>query len=376
MSLQQSSSQNIPALTGIRALAALLVLSLHVHQNVPANIAAYLPFINRGYLGVDFFFILSGFIIAHVYIASFVRLSGEALRIFLWHRFIRLYPVHVAVLLLMIAMVMFSHATGRAIRAENFNVADLIWQFTLMHAWGFGNDASWNLPSWSISAEWFAYLLFPIIALVLNRIGNARAGYLLSVAAFLVMTALFKLSGADIDSWNGPPALLRVAGEFICGAALCRAMFLEASSGQRRWSGDAVGVVAFIAFLAAASISLSDYILVALLALTVMGVAAADGFLKRFLARGSMVWLGEISYSVYMVHFPVLILLRRVYEGLGYASWPPLLQTTAYFATFAVIIVSAVPLYYFVERPTRMRLRDRLGVLTFRPADKSVARTA
>ncbi len=374
MAAQHSMPQTIPALTGIRALAALLVLSLHASQNVPTNIATYLPFINHGYLGVDFFFILSGFIITHVYLANFTRLAGDALRIFFWHRFIRLYPVHVAMLLVMIVMVSVSRATGRAISAESFNASDLIWQFTLTHAWGFGDVVSWNVPSWSISAEWFAYLLFPFIALGLHRVSSVNIAYSLSVGSLLAMTVLFKLTGFSVDGWIGPPALLRVTGEFICGAALCRAMFLEASSGQRGWSGDLVGVAAFIGFLAAASLSVSDYFLVALLALTVAGAAAADGVLKGFLGSRLMVWLGEISYSIYMVHFPVLIVLRRVYERFGYEGWSSLLQMTAYIATFGVVIAAAAALYYTVERPTRMRLRNRFGELAHRPSTgKSLA---
>ena len=60
----------VPALTGIRALAALLVLGMHTEQNVPSGLDSLLPFFARGYLGVDFFFVLSGFIITHVYLAS------------------------------------------------------------------------------------------------------------------------------------------------------------------------------------------------------------------------------------------------------------------------------------------------------------------
>lgn len=369
----QTLSNNIPALTGIRALAALLVLSLHAHQNVPTNVTAYLPFIDHGYLGVDFFFILSGFIITHVYLDNFRRIADGALRIFFWHRFVRLYPVHIATLLMMIVMVVVSRVTGRTISADNFNWSDLIWQLTLTHAWGFGGSASWNVPSWSISAEWFAYLFFPWTALVLHRIGRAAIAYLLSAAALVLMAVLFFASGLGIDVWTGGPALVRVLAEFICGAALCRAMALGTTSDERRWNGDVVAAVSLIAFAVAASFSVSDYILVGLLALTVMGSAAAGGFMKRFLGGALMVWLGEISYSIYMVHFPVLIVLRRIYEAMGYAQWSPSLQMAAYVATFAIVIAAAALLYYVIEHPTRTRLRNAFGVLSQQPASKSVA---
>src|SRR5262244_570203 len=93
-----SATQYVPSLTGIRALAALLVLGLHAEQNVPVGLQSLLPFFARGYLGVDFFFVLSGFIITHVYLANLAHPTAAATRVFLWHRFVRIYPVHVAVL--------------------------------------------------------------------------------------------------------------------------------------------------------------------------------------------------------------------------------------------------------------------------------------
>lgn len=356
------NARNIPALTGIRAIAALLVLSIHVDQNVPTDIALYLPFIGRGYLGVDFFFVLSGFIITHVYLASFPKLTGDAVRIFLWHRFIRLYPVHATVLLVMIAMVFFAKAGGREISDGNFKTVDLIWQFLLMHAWGFADVATWNVPSWSISAEWFAYLLFPVLAPVLFVIRSRAVAAALAVAALVAMTAACLVFKWELNSFVGAPALLRVTGEFLCGAALCRVVTIEGLSGPRWWNGDLAGTLAFAAFLVGASMGFSDFLLVALLALTILGTAAANGFLARFLGSKIAVWLGEVSFSIYMVHFPILIVLRRIYEKLGYASWHWSLHAAAFVLTFAIVIAVAALLYYIVERPMRARLRDRMGV--------------
>src|SRR5262245_66149867 len=98
-----NAAQYVPALTGIRALAALLVLGMHTEQNIPAGLDSLLPFFARGYLGVDFFFVLSGFIITHVYFSSLASPNRSAVQIFLWHRFIRLYPVNVMLLAVLVS---------------------------------------------------------------------------------------------------------------------------------------------------------------------------------------------------------------------------------------------------------------------------------
>ena len=83
-------------------MAALLVVALHLQQNLLPEIGIYLPFVLRGYVGVDFFFLLSGFIITHVYLHSLARPDAKATLIFLWHRLIRLYPIHVSMLAILI----------------------------------------------------------------------------------------------------------------------------------------------------------------------------------------------------------------------------------------------------------------------------------
>jgi len=133
--------------------------------------------------------------------------------------------------------------------------------------------------------------------------------------------------------------------------------------GLPRAAGDWTGAIAFLLFLIGASSGVSDFVLVALLALTILGTATAQAFLARFLGSAPLVWLGEISYSVYMVHFPVLLVLRRIWERAGFAEWPASGKAAAFAATIVVVIGLAAVLFYLVERPARTRLRDRMGKL-------------
>ena len=367
------ASRYVPSLTGIRALAALLVLGLHTDQNLPAGVTAILPFLARGYLGVDLFFVLSGFIITHVYLSSLAEPTASAIRIFLWHRLIRLYPAHGTVLAILVVLVYVARATGVPFNhPEQWQAADLLWQLTLLHAWGVTADLGWNAPSWSISAEWFAYLLFPLLAPALIFVRERLAALLLAVAALGGAAAIFTIAQWDLNSWVGAPALVRVFGEFLCGAALCRAIALGQTApvasglsppGLPRSSGDMLGMAGFLLFLIGASTGLPDFGLVALLALTILGTATAQTLLTRLLGSTALVWLGEISYSIYMIHVPALLVLRRFWERAGFVHWPASAKVGAFAVTIGAIIALAAMLFYLVERPARMRLRDRIGRL-------------
>jgi peptidoglycan/LPS O-acetylase OafA/YrhL len=357
-----TASRYLPPLTGIRALAALLVLAMHTEQNVPAGAEAILPFVARGYLGVDFFFVLSGYIITHVYFASLASPNFEAVRIFLWHRFVRLYPVHITVLAGLVAVVSFVGAAGYVLNnPQEWQWKDLLWQLTLLQAWGVTQSPGWNSPAWSISAEWFAYLLFPLLAPALVWVRRQGTALLIALAALGTTALLFATAGWILNTWVGAPALTRVFGEFLCGAALCRSVAL--SHGARGFEGDILAGGAFAAFLFGASIGFGDFALVALLAVTILGTAMSRGSWTRILGTGPLLWLGEISYSVYMVHFPVLIVVRRFWERLGFAEWGPAGKVSAFLATDLLVVALAAVLFYLVERPVRARLRDRMGSL-------------
>src|SRR6266699_15734 len=354
-----NAAQYVPALTGIRALAALLVLGMHTEQNVPSGLDSLLPFFARGYLGVDFFFVLSGFIITHVYFASLATASLSAVQIFLWHRFIRLYPVHITVLASLVAITYFVTSAGFALNnPQEWQRNDLLWQLTLLQAWGVTVSPGWNAPSWSISAEWFAYLLFPLLAPALMWVRGRAIALLIAVAALAATALLFAMADWTLNTWVGAPALTRVFGEFLCGAALCRAIALSHKLPLAR--GDILATGAFVAFLFGASAGLEDIGLVALLALTIFGTALSRGHVTRILGSRPLVWLGEISYSLYMVHFPVLIVMRRLWERMGFAQWQPAGRMFAFMATVVLILALAAMLFYVVERPARTRLRDQM----------------
>jgi peptidoglycan/LPS O-acetylase OafA/YrhL len=82
---------------------------------------------------------------------------------------------------------------------------------------GWHHNPRWNVPSWSISAEWFAYLLFPLLAPALMWVRERAMALLIAVAALAATALLFTIADWTLNTWVGAPALTRVFGEFLCG---------------------------------------------------------------------------------------------------------------------------------------------------------------
>src|SRR5690348_79706 len=176
----------LPSLTPLRGIAALYVVLFHLTR---AGADPSVPgFFLRGYLGVDLFFILSGFVLAHVYAREFLAdRSGRAIGAFLWTRVARLYPVHIFVL----GVLVIGHA------ARDMPTLTLLGNFLLILV-------PWpveplNSMAWSLSAEWYAYLLFPVMIGWLWRC-DARIAAALCVALLL---------GLDVFAATGSQGVLR-----------------------------------------------------------------------------------------------------------------------------------------------------------------------
>lgn len=353
----------IASLTGIRALAAFLVLFLHADQNIPIGVSQAIGIVARGYLGVDLFFLLSGFILTYVYFDSMERPTGHKFAIFMWHRFIRLYPVHITVLAALVAVVLSAGRLGLNLRSpEAFQLKELPWQILLVHAWGVTDQVSWNVPSWSISAEWFAYLCFPLVAAGLGRISEPRILLLIAATGLGIAALIFSAAGWGLSgAWIAPSALVRIAGSFVCGAALCRYATLRRAIESKSSFNDALAMAALLAFLIGPSFGVPDFALIALLAVFIGALAMSNGVTARLFSLAPMVWLGEISYSLYMVHFPVLRALGIVLRPERLAVMSPLAMIAAYAFAVGICVAVAAVLYYLVERPLRVRLRNAIG---------------
>lgn len=349
----------LPALTGVRAVAAIWVTGWHA-----SGLAGGLLFpFTHGYLGVDLFFILSGFIIAYVYWQEFEqRFSGRAYGRFIALRLARLWPAHVAVLLVFCGLALgWTLAAGQTPPAVFWR--EVVAQLLLIHNWGAVEHITINIPSWSVSAEFLAYLLFPLYVVLFRRL---RSPWVL-LAAIAVAMALCILPAAFVSRWPfndpGPLSNIRVACEFAIGVALFR-LWQGGRVASAPWS--AIVLLALAGILAITALTPPrhrlDYAIVLLMAPLILGLAQSGGLLVRLLSSRAMVYLGEISYSTYLVHGLVIVLLEKTVrrsdflQSLKDADGLSVLLPAA----IALSLLGGALLFHIVEKPARHWLRRRI----------------
>lgn len=341
--------RQLDALTGLRGIAAWLVVLYHIRPALtallPAEVIAALA---KGYLAVDLFFMLSGFVIWYNY-ADRLRTGGDAaVRQFLWRRLARIWPLHGAILAAYIGFVGLLAASGRSI--ADYPLHELPLHLLLVQNWGFTSALAWNHPAWSISTEFAAYLLFPL--LTLSGLHRLRLPGLLLVAAGLVAGIALRFLadghaglGADIPGLG----LWRCLGGFALGAVLCRVW--QACRFGAAWA------FAAGATLLAAGLALGlpePWLVPPVLFAGLLALVLDQGPVNRLLASRALRLLGEISYSTYLGHFLLWALWKLLFVGPSLQlGWPGLA------GFLATVLAASIGLHRGLERPAQRWLNAR-----------------
>jgi peptidoglycan/LPS O-acetylase OafA/YrhL len=351
--------KQLDSLTGLRILAAVWVMLHHFRSVTPTRTFEF-PLIDRfvlqGLYGVDLFFVLSGFILSHVYFEQFRQRTERAdFRAFLTFRFARLYPVHLVTFLTMVLLFVGEKLLTGGSSAEapgRYSVRAVVSTLTMTNAWwgttaspNAAVDTTPNVPAWSISAEWFAYLLFPVLCLVIARL---RYGPLIFVVVGCGLATVW-------DELISSP-LLRVMAGFLVGMATYQLVRRSPKPARVPALGTVVVVlIAVWASLGAPRVEIGILLFAAL----VLALTSERDWFGRVLSRRTMVYLGEVSYAVYMVHWIARVVVRGAAEKAGVLDSIPSGLLVAIYV--AVTMVAAIFLYHFVERPWRSRLRRMLA---------------
>ncbi|HEX2893562.1 MAG TPA: acyltransferase [Marmoricola sp.] len=366
-----AKSAVITPLTGVRLVAAVWVVFFHIYlynghdlaAAHPAVDAVVGPIVSQGDLGVDLFFLLSGFVLAHNYLERLgpaASLNGTVS--FLWLRLAGVWPLYIlatvggGLLLFLRFQVWGTHPS------VPLSVWKFVTQVVMVQSWltGQATTSSWTGPAWTISAEWLAYLCFPALALVVWRLrGRAGPRTLLLLAGLALVPTLVWTTVAETQAapymW-----LARLVSEFTCGALLSAAVHHHLPRLVRAagWLVPAT-IVAGAAWLYLAQAVDRPWLgplVVALFPVLVLGLAHGDGHVHRWLGSRMMVLGGGVSFALYLVHVPLLMLFR---DALHHHAIP-LDRGHQMYGELAVAVLSlllAWVLFTRVEEPARHRMR-------------------
>ena len=331
----------------------------HISQSAPDG-KLWNNFVSHGYISVDLFFILSGLIISKTYGSWFFGgLKTKSYLKFLGRRIARVYPLYFAVTLLFITLGMWERNYA-AIMAPSPTIT-ILANFLMIQSWGLAHCLV--TPAWSISTEFAAYLLFPVLlwSSLRTRVHTVTmlvvwygVIYLLSIipdgyAGMVRGTGQLNITGG-LNPWG----LARCLAFFSVGILSWRVSMIEPVS--RMISGSVPAVALTIAIIALLCGWNTDFALAVLFPFLIINVASDRGIVARLLGGRIVYWLGTISYSIYLVHVLMVSVKLRVIGRIQ-----PVLPNADTILTLLLCLVAiamAAVTYYRVERPGR-RLLDQ-----------------
>jgi peptidoglycan/LPS O-acetylase OafA/YrhL len=370
-------NNRLPSLTGMRFVAAFLVFLAH------CSIQGFLSdtglqgslqnvLVRASWAGVQFFFILSGFVL------TWSAKPGEPVTAFWRRRASKLYPNNLVVCAAAIVLALTTGGTLTALQVIPNLLLVQSWLPSITMINGVNN------PAWSLSCEVLFYALFPLLLRLVNRIPAHHlwwpAGGILAFILLMPTIAAAVMPAQPLIGVNPPvsyPQLWFVYGlpvvrvaDFALGIVLARLVLTG------RWVR--------IGLLPAAGVALASYVLTVLapalyaasatmaigLALLIGAGATADVTARDSLLAGPrMVLLGEVSFAFYLLHVPVL---TYGHVALGGGSWSVAGALIVMCGLFAITLVLGYLLYTFVERPAMKRFaRKRLIAVPAEPATVS-----
>ncbi|WP_374406525.1 acyltransferase family protein [Pelagerythrobacter sp.] len=347
------------ALDSWRGIAALVVAFGHLKTT---GVLSSVALATTSYRFVDFFFVLSGFVIAH---SSGEKLSAgwrEATR-FIVRRIARLWPLHLFVLGLFLAHQLVLLVANQlnvvddpVAFTEGFDLAWLPANLAIVQAWGTTPYNSWNAPAWSISTEMFAYFCFALACLV-----GRRSGWMILAVAGAGCMA-YALAVPETMNATVVLALVRGIGGFGLGVLTHRIWVLWHNIRVPFATGLEVAAIG-ATFLAITRVPMEmGALVVPLFALVVLLFAYEQGKLSHLLCHRTFTYLGERSYSIYLVHAFITLCLYSaagVFGILGKHDGNTAIELPAPGADLLILsflaatIAAAHYTYRFIEEPGR-----------------------
>ncbi|HPQ50129.1 MAG: acyltransferase [Alphaproteobacteria bacterium] len=368
---QTSISRYFNALDSFRGICALIVAMSHFNGN---SIFDGSPLFDRGSVYVDFFFVLSGFVIFSSYGQRLVE--GYSLRKFIWLRFWRLYPLHISVFLAFVIVDLFQmlvHVDGAALyapfSAPGESVDVIVANVFLVQSLHVVDHVAFNGPSWSISAEFYTYILFGLVLFFSPRFYRIILVTMAISFAVIVYTYHGNLF-AKLDF-----GYFRCVYGFMCGVFAYEVFSRLVCWGETlpKRIFDILEVLVFslvVIYLQFFAYNLASMAVPLIFSVLVLLFAFEKGIISSFLKTKPLLFLGMLSYSIYMVHMFVsgkfFALPLRLIEKLTGHHYTVIIDsiehygTNLWFGTFlelfylCIVVACSYVSYRLIENPFRI----------------------
>lgn len=355
-------SESIDNLTTLRGILAIMIVFYHYNYNMVSNKVNFSflsPIFQNGYYAVDGFFTLSGFVISYAYMDKLSRLRFIQVLKFLILRLARIYPVHILTLFFY-AIVLW----GFNLKLPgNHSLIDFVYNVLLINSWGVCKDFNWNGPSWSISSEWFLYLVFPFLAAIFHKLKNFKTNILLIL---LVLFNEFYIKQNNISAANFflDRGIIRGFFQFLYGILAFR---IYVRFPKKHVICDYCSVIIFLCLLSIFFFSpyksgmernntFEDGVVVLNMMLIIFFLSKCNGFILKLFSLKILQTLGLISYSLYMIHLPLSQIMEYLMANTGFKSS----EVIILLYTFLLVSISYM-IYKFIELPVRNLIKEKIS---------------
>lgn len=341
----------------MRGLAALFVMFFHLRYSFgavePINYKLFeVAFLTKAYLWVDFFFILSGFILTYRYHFEF-EYTFKFFKRFIFHRWLRIYPLHFVTLMAFLAMSIFMFGLVE-IRAFKLSI---LTNLLLIQSWGYYLGKTWNYPSWSLSEEWGAYLLFVFLMSLVIKVRHSKIAQFMIIFGSFVSLLLFNyfVHPADLDMTEDF-GIVRCLLEFTVGMGLFH--FRDLTKAEMKGSDcDILAWISSFAILLVMQMQLADINVILLFIFLIFFLSLANGSLARLLNHRVLHFLGKISFSIYVWHAFFGKLFENSYHSLGEPKMSLIAGGLSYLLLCILIVGFSVISYEVFEKRFYMRFK-------------------
>jgi peptidoglycan/LPS O-acetylase OafA/YrhL len=353
-----TQSRQLLPLTSVRGMAALWVYVYHC-QFLKVETPFFSKLVSSGYMGVDIFFILSGFIISYVHLPDFLSVSKlkENWKRFILLRLARIYPLHLVTLCAVFVL----HETGIFGPSEHDTTARFIANVFLLQSLGIFKVMSWNVVAWSISVEWILYLCFPLFALCVATKARGPVANLFIIACCLgLWLEYFHVTNVNLSYMHEPGrSIIRGMLDFSIGVALYNLFRIRFLS-KLPW--DAIAYLALSGFVVAIwqrseKVEFNDIVFTSLSALLVYSLANIRSYGNAVFSAKPLVYLGTISYSFYMWHW--IFILCVCFHGMQWFPEKSFLNLSFFIMTCFMVLLAGLS-YELIESPARRWIRQNI----------------